>query len=226
MPNFLRFFCCGSSTLENKEPEFEEADISTNYQLPKRKDSRKCLVLDLDETLVHSSFRPIPNPDYTIPVEIDGVEHKVYVRQRPGAKFLLRELRNVFEIVVFTASLAKYADPLLDLLDDSGAIEHRLFRESCVQYDGQFVKDMALLGRPMNEIIIVDNSPASYMFQTENAIPSMTFIEDPDDRELYAMIPFLRDCAKAEDVRTILPTWNGVETVKQRNMCFTMPIEE
>lgn len=33
---------------------------------------RKTLVLDLDETLVHSSFKPVPNPDYVIPVEIDG----------------------------------------------------------------------------------------------------------------------------------------------------------
>ena len=28
----------------------------------------KTLVLDLDETLVHSSFKPIPNPDFKIPV--------------------------------------------------------------------------------------------------------------------------------------------------------------
>lgn len=28
---------------------------------------RKTLVLDLDETLVHSSFKPIPAPDYVIP---------------------------------------------------------------------------------------------------------------------------------------------------------------
>ena len=33
---------------------------------------KKTLVLDLDETLVHSSFKPVPNPDYIIPVEIDG----------------------------------------------------------------------------------------------------------------------------------------------------------
>jgi hypothetical protein len=33
---------------------------------------KKTLVLDLDETLVHSSFKPVPNPDYVIPVEIDG----------------------------------------------------------------------------------------------------------------------------------------------------------
>lgn len=33
---------------------------------------KKTLVLDLDETLVHSSFKPIPDPDYIIPVEIEG----------------------------------------------------------------------------------------------------------------------------------------------------------
>jgi RNA polymerase II subunit A small phosphatase-like protein len=29
-------------------------------------------VLDLDETLVHSQFKPIPNPDIILPVEIEG----------------------------------------------------------------------------------------------------------------------------------------------------------
>ena len=33
---------------------------------------KRTLVLDLDETLVHSSFKSVPNPDYVIPVEIDG----------------------------------------------------------------------------------------------------------------------------------------------------------
>jgi len=44
----------------------------------------KCLVLDLDETLVHSSFKPIPDPDFTVDIELDGAIHRVYVRKRPG----------------------------------------------------------------------------------------------------------------------------------------------
>ncbi|XP_064867714.1 uncharacterized protein LOC115107622 isoform X2 [Oncorhynchus nerka] len=46
----------------------------------KSKDSGKiCVVIDLDETLVHSSFKPVNNADFIIPVEIDGTVHQVPV---------------------------------------------------------------------------------------------------------------------------------------------------
>ena len=88
---------------------------------------KPCLVLDLDETLVHSSFKPVPNPDYVIPVEIDGVITDVYVLKRPWVDYFMEEVAALYEIVVFTASLAKYADPLLDLLDKKRVIRHRLW---------------------------------------------------------------------------------------------------
>ena len=34
-------------------------------------------MIDLDETLVHSSFKPVPNADFIVPVEIDGQVHQV-----------------------------------------------------------------------------------------------------------------------------------------------------
>ena len=67
------------------------------------------LVLDLDETLVHSSFRPIPNPDFVIPVEIEGKVVDVYVLKRPHMDHFMAEVGGRFEVVVFTASLSKYA---------------------------------------------------------------------------------------------------------------------
>ena len=138
--------------------------------------------LDLDETLVHSSFKPVPNSDYILPVEIEGVTHQVYVIKRPGCDEFLSRMGQVYEVVVFTASLAKYADPLLDLLDPENVIRARLFREACVFHEGNFVKDLSLVGRDVPGTIIVDNSPASFLFQPENAILCGTFIDDKSDR--------------------------------------------
>lgn len=42
--------------------------------------------------------------------------------------------------MVFTASLGKYADPLLDLLDKANVVRWRLFREACYPYEGSYVK--------------------------------------------------------------------------------------
>ncbi|RKO85579.1 HAD-like domain-containing protein, partial [Blyttiomyces helicus] len=100
---------------------------------------RKCLVLDLDETLVHSSFKAV-QADFVIPVEIDAQIHNVYVLKRPGVDVFLQRLGSQFEIVVFTASLAKYADPVLDMLDKHQVVKHRLFREACIHHKGNYVK--------------------------------------------------------------------------------------
>ncbi|XP_016127983.1 CTD (carboxy-terminal domain, RNA polymerase II, polypeptide A) small phosphatase-like b isoform X3 [Sinocyclocheilus grahami] len=68
---------------------------------------KKCVVIDLDETLVHSSFKPISNADFIVPVEIDGTVHQVYVLKRPHVDEFLQKMGELFECVLFTASLAK-----------------------------------------------------------------------------------------------------------------------
>lgn len=67
------------------------------------------MVIDLDETLVHSSFKPIGNADFIVPVEIDGTVHQVYVLKRPHVDEFLQRMGELFECVLFTASLAKVA---------------------------------------------------------------------------------------------------------------------
>lgn len=176
--------------------------------LPEEQKHMKCLVLDLDETLVHSSFKAIPDPDFTIEIELEGQIHRVYVRKRPGVDFFLKEVGKKFEVVIFTASLAKYADPLLDELDKDGVVQFRLFREACVQHYGNFVKDLTTLGRALESSIIVDNSPFSYMFQPDNAIPITSWFNDKSDRQLYNLLPFLDTLAEVDDVVSVLQKKN------------------
>lgn len=47
---------------------------------------------------------------------------------------------EIYEVVIFTASLSKYADPVLDQLDIHRVVKHRLFRESCYNNKGSYVK--------------------------------------------------------------------------------------
>jgi len=171
---------------------------------------KKCIVIDLDETLVHSSFKPISNADFIVPVEIDNVIHQVYVLKRPYVDEFLCKVGELFECVLFTASLAKYADPVADLLDKWDVFHSRLFRESCVFHKGNYVKDLSKLGRDLPQVIIVDNSPASYIFHPENAIPCASWFDDMNDRELLDLVPLLEQLSQADAVyRLLKETFNS-----------------
>lgn len=156
---------------------------------------RKCLVLDLDETLVHSSFKILHQADFTIPVEIEGNYHNVYVIKRPGVDEFMKRVGELYEVVVFTASVSKYGDPLLDQLDIHNVVHHRLFRESCYNHQGNYVKDLSQVGRDLKDTIIIDNSPTSYIFHPQHAVPISSWFSDAHDNELLDLIPVLEDLA-------------------------------
>lgn len=74
-------------------------------------------VLDLDETLVHSTLDGCDEPDFSFPVSFNGREHRVHVRRRPHLQPFLQRCAELFEVVVFTASQKVYAEQLLNILD-------------------------------------------------------------------------------------------------------------
>uniref|UniRef100_A0A3Q2XFG3 Mitochondrial import inner membrane translocase subunit TIM50 n=1 Tax=Haplochromis burtoni TaxID=8153 RepID=A0A3Q2XFG3_HAPBU len=124
---FSSLFCClcrdqpEPPPVNNNAPLLVEENgtvskIQAKPLLPpvKSKDSGKiCVVIDLDETLVHSSFKPVNNADFIIPVEIDGTIHQVYVLKRPHVDEFLKRMGELFECVLFTASLAKVRNHLI-----------------------------------------------------------------------------------------------------------------
>ena len=154
--------------------------------------------------LTENSF---PSPIFKQKRQIEDVVHFVYVAKRPGVDAFLRDMARHYELVVYTASLDKYADVLLDLLDPQRLVQTRLFRESCVFHEGNYIKDLSLLNRPLEECIIVDNSPASYLFHPENAVDCSSFIDDVRDRELDQIGKFLTALKDVDDVRGTVNQW-------------------
>lgn len=161
---------------------------------------RKTLVLDLDETLIHSVFTPIMHADFVINLDVDGKLTTIYVHKRPGVEEFLRAVAQVYEVVIFTASMASYANALVNLLDPDGSlVHHRLFRDSCIWWRNSYVKDLTMLGRDLSKTMIVDNSPLSYAFQPENGVPILSYYDEQGDRELAKLAPFLLKLASVED---------------------------
>ncbi|KAG4124414.1 hypothetical protein ERO13_D10G038900v2 [Gossypium hirsutum] len=163
------------------------------------------LVLDLDETLVHSTLEPCDDADFTFTVFFNMKEHTVYVKQRPHLHKFLEKVAEMFEVVIFTASQSIYAEQLLDILDpDRKLISRRVYRESCIFSDGSYTKDLTVLGVDLAKVAIIDNSPQVYRLQVNNGIPIKSWFDDPSDCALISLLPFLETLVDIDDVRPVI----------------------
>lgn len=114
-------------------------------------------------------------------------------------------MAEIYEIVIFTASLSQYARPLINQLDKHTHGFLQLYREHCTFHKNiYFVKDLSKLGRDLKNVVFIDNTPSAYMFHPENAIAIISWYNNPHDKELYKLIPFLTNLAEVEDVRQFI----------------------
>ena len=158
------------STLTDDEDSENLPQPDAPFFQPKKPEDKReyCLVLDLDETLVHY-FED---------------ENEAYVKVRMGTENFIRELSKYCEIAIFTASTQNYADIVIDGLDCKALIDYRLYRQHTTLINGVNIKDLSKLGRDMNKIIIIDNIEENYQLQPNNGLNISDFEGDEDDNEL------------------------------------------
>ncbi|KAH8259050.1 hypothetical protein KR038_005370, partial [Drosophila bunnanda] len=181
---------------------------------------RKTLVLDLDETLVHSCIAGQRSgktgcpcrvseqvvPDFSVDVDygVRGKQIPIRVFKRPHVDTFLNLVAKWYDLVIFTASLADYADKVLDQLDAGrGILNRRYYRQHC-RADRFFTKDLNIIGTDLCGILIIDNLPKAYVHFPDNALPIKSFFYDLEDTELLKLLPFLDALRFTRDVRSVL----------------------
>ncbi|XP_057303642.1 CTD nuclear envelope phosphatase 1A-like [Hydractinia symbiolongicarpus] len=174
---------------------------------------RKVMVLDLDETLIHShhegvarpTVKPSTPPDFVLKVTIDRHPVRFYVHKRPHVDFFLDTISQWYDLVVFTASMEVYGSAVTDKLDrNKGILNRRYYRQHCKVDIGGFSKDLTVITQDLSRIFILDNSPGAYKGNPDNAIPIVSWFADPSDTALLNLLPILDALRFTNDVRSIL----------------------
>jgi len=198
-----------------------------SYTLPEAPDGRltqKTLILDLDETLIHSMAKGgRMSTGHMVEVKLNtlvaasggtslGPQHPIlyYVHKRPHCDDFLRRVCKWYNLVVFTASVQEYADPVIDWLEQERKFfSGRYYRQHCTFRHGAFIKDLSSVEPDLSKVMILDNSPLSYMFHQDNAIPIEGWISDPTDNDLLHLVPLLEGLQYVTDVRAFLALRGG-----------------
>lgn len=153
-------------------------------------DNRPILILDIDETLIHSVF--------------NGNEHTI--NYRPYLIEFLKGVYNHFNLFIFTAATKSYALLIIRQISIKmgfnpfkGLLHRDHITEESDGVNTFYYKDLIVFFREffdgddtrINNTIIVDNIKHNYHKQPNNGINIKDFIDDPNDTCLEQLYTFL-----------------------------------
>lgn len=176
---------------------------------------KKILVLDLDETLIHSASVNSPyhndrknlfiEPDFELQVMIEKQHVKFHVFKRPHVDRFLEIVSQWYDVVIFTAGIDAYGEIITNRLDNNrGIFKKKYYRRHCTPELGLFSKDLSVITNDLSSIFILDNSPFAYKNYPHNAIQIKSWFCDQSDKALLNLLPVLDAMRFVQDVRSVL----------------------
>jgi Dullard-like phosphatase family protein len=158
---------------------------------------RPAIAFDLDETLVFSTLlKPVNHECFSVKVR----KRRMFVQMRPGLLQFLARIQRRYDVFFFTSSAPEYANPIIDKIAPSVLACRRFFRDSCYSQSGYLVKDLSLLRRSLNQIILVDDTPGSALAAPGNLIRVRPWSGEPTDDLLMRLLPMLESLAYETDL--------------------------
>lgn len=119
----------------------------------------KLLILDLDETLIHTTYSPL--------VGLDAVSQKgyYYLYERPYLKDFLESVCEHYALAIWSASKADYVRWIIQstVLKDY-TFQFIRTRKHCKYKEGksgtpEYLKDLRVLDPTYSEVIMLDDTP-------------------------------------------------------------------
>ena len=167
--------------------------------------TRKLLVLDLDETLVHAREIPLELPE-------DFRVGPYFVYRRPHLDTFIARVRDHYDLGVWTSSGQSYAAQIIERIFPADSLAFRWSHGRCTLVrDGsgkgyETVKDLVKLkrrGYRLDCVVAVDDTPAKYARSYGNLVTVREFLGDPADTELPHLAAYLIRLADVVNVRTV-----------------------
>ena len=216
--NYYEFLdLCIDTLQEINLKDVPKSKVKVNFNFPKDNKNKKIALFDLDETLVHCvgeikkdnckdvKFENSHKIKVTLPCNKEVV---IGINIRPHLNELFNKIKDIYNIVIFTASHKSYSDAVLNYIDPEDQYFHyRLYRDSCVQYKKNdmnfYVKDLDIFKDNYNlkDIIMVDNSILSFAYHINNGIPVVPFYDSKQDNELPLLCFYLLSISNYKDLR-------------------------
>ncbi|EGR33377.1 hypothetical protein IMG5_055200 [Ichthyophthirius multifiliis] len=164
------------------ELNFKHIDINLLISLYEKKPNN--LVLDLDETLIHSNIKQLNSQGFKIFIESKNQIKTYYLHKRQYLEYFLINSAKNYNIYIYTSSQSNYAEEVIKHIDPLNIIKKIFAREYCLVEQNVIKKDLRLLNIDLDRTIMIDNLEANVYKNNQNCIKINDFLGDFNDCEL------------------------------------------